>query len=101
MTIGELERALDSRRRVKEVEAQEKASFDYILADLIGRSLGRFYSSSNKMPEITEAYPNLFSNEQIQEIKKQKQAELSAIRLRQFAQLHNKKYEGGEQNINE
>lgn len=93
MTIAELERAIESKRRLLKVKAQEQASYDYILADLIGRSLGRFYSSSNKMPDITEAYPSLFNTPEIEEKKQEKLAEISAIRFKKFAQSHNKKFE--------
>jgi hypothetical protein len=93
MTLAELTRLLDSKRRMQKLQAQERASYDYILADLIGRSIARVYNSSNTMPEISAAYPTLFDGEEIREQKAQKQAELSALRFRQFAQAHNKKYE--------
>lgn len=93
MTLAELERAIKSKKRVKKAEAQERASFDYILADLFGRSMSRLYGSNNKIPDIANVYPTLFNNEEVENKKKQKQNELSAIRFRQFAQHHNKKYE--------
>lgn len=76
-------------------EAREKASADYILAELIGRSVARIYNSSNKMPEISEVYPNLFSSAEVEEKKKTKKAELSALRFKQFANTYNKKFQGG------
>ncbi len=91
MTLLEVDRALKSRERIKRREAQEKASFDYILADLIGRSVSRIYSASSKYPQIQEVYPSLFDNEEIQEQQQQKQAELSALRFRKFANAFNKK----------
>lgn len=93
MTIAELERAINSKRRLLKIKAQEQASYDYILADLVGKSVARIYSSANKMPEISEAYPSLFDSKEIQEKKQAQQAELSAARFKQFAQFHNKKYE--------
>ena len=33
-------------------EERKKASFDYILADLVGRSISRVYNSANKYPPI-------------------------------------------------
>lgn len=92
MTFAELTRAIASKKRVMKIEAQEKASYDYLLADLIGRSVGRLYNSTNKMPEISEAYPTLFDANEINEKKKQKQAELSALRFKQFTQSYNKKF---------
>ena len=91
MTLAELERALESRARVKKRQQQEQASFDYILADLIGRSIARVYSSSNKIPEISTAYPTLFDSQEIQERKQEEKIKLSALRFKQYAQAHNKK----------
>lgn len=95
MTLAELRRAIESKRRVEKIRAQEKASFDYLLADLIGRSVARLQSSSNKMPELSEAYPSLFNTEEIQEKKAEKKAELSALRFKLFADAHNQKYKQG------
>ena len=96
MTLAELERAINSKRRVEKIRAQEKASFDYILADLIGRSFARTQSSANRMPEISEVYPSLFDSEEIQEKKQEKQAELSALRFKLFAESYNKKFKSKE-----
>ena len=92
MTLAELERAIESKRRVKKIEAQEKASFDYILADLIGRSVGRIYSSATKIPEISEVYPSLFDSKVFEEKKQEQKAELSVLRFKQFANSHNKRF---------
>ena len=89
MTIAEFDRAIESYARRKKLEAQERASFDYILADLIGRSVARIHSSSANIPDIAAAYPSLFDSEEMQEQKQAKAAEISAIRFRQFANFHN------------
>ena len=91
MTLAELRRAIESKQRVEKLRAKEKASFDYILADLIGRSIARIHSSSNKMPDISEAYPSLFSSEEVQEQRAEKKAELSILRFKLFAEAYNKK----------
>ena len=96
MTLAELERAIQSRQRVKKAKAQEQATFDYKLADLIGRSISRIYHSGNRMPDIAEAYPTLFDTEMIAEKKRAAKAELSAQRFKQFADSYNKRFnEGG------
>lgn len=92
MTLAELNRAVESKKRVKMREAQEKASYDYILADLIGRSIGRLYNNSNKMPSISEVYPSLFDAVAEQEKIQEKKDELSALRFKQFAQSFNENY---------
>ena len=95
MTIAEINRAIASKRRIDKIRAQERASFDYILADLIGRSVARVYSSSNKVPDINQVYPSLFNTEEIAEKRQQKKDELSALRFKQFAQSFNSKFKEG------
>ena len=92
MTLAEIIRAIDSKKRVWKKEAQEKASFDYTLADLIGRSIARIHSSSNQMPPIAQAYPTLFDAEDVEQQLQEKKDELSVLRFKQFAQSYNKKY---------
>ena len=92
MTISELTRLTESRRRVMEIEAREKATYDYILADLIGRSIARVHSSANRYPTLAEAYPSLFSAQEEAEEMQAKKDELSALRFKQFAQAYNKKF---------
>ncbi len=96
MTIAELTRAMRSKNRIKKQQAQEQASFDYILAELIGRSIGRIYSSSTKMPDISAAYPSLFDDKDIEEKKVSRKNELTALRFKQFAESHNKRFKGRE-----
>lgn len=95
MSLAELDRAIQSAKRRQKTEAQEKASFDYILADLIGRSVSRIYNSSNKIPDIAEVYPTLFNSKEAEEQKAAKNTELSALRFKQFANSFNKKFLGG------
>ena len=98
MTFAELNRALSSKQRVLKMEQQEKALFDYILADLVGRSVGRIYSNSARLPEIATVYPALFDDEEIKAKKHEKQMELSTLRFKQFADSYNKKYGGAKEN---
>lgn len=91
MTLAELERLIESKKRIKKLKEQERASFDYILADLIGKSISRIYSSSATIPEISEVYPALFDSEQINEQKQERKDELTVLRFKQFAQAYNKK----------
>ena len=94
MTPAEIERAIASKQRVLKVKAQEKATFDYILANLIGKSISRLYSSSANMPELSAAYPSLFTEADKEKIEVQRAAqkeELFALGLKQFTQAHNQK----------
>lgn len=92
MTLAELDRAIASKKRIQKQQAQEKASYDYILADLIGRSVSRIYNSSNKLPEISAVYPTLFDIKDIEQKKTDTKMQLSALRFKQFAQSFNEKY---------
>ncbi len=92
MSLAELRRAIASKQRVYKAQMQEKASMDYMLAELIGRSVARIYNSNNKMPEISEAYPSLFNSKEIEEKKAEQQAEISALRFKQFAASYNQKF---------
>ena len=94
MTLGEVIREVKSKQRVRRLEAQEKASFDYILANLIGISIGRVLDGKTSYPPIEEVYPNLF-NEIVKEQREEKEdklTQLSILRFKQFANFHNKKY---------
>lgn len=91
MTLAELDRAIESKKRIKELADKEKAVFDYTLADLIGKSIARIYSSTARYPDISAVYPSLFDSEEIQEQKQKQLDELSAARFRQFAEAHNSK----------
>lgn len=95
MTLGEIERAIKSKQRLMKLEAQEKASHNYILADLIGKSVSRIYSSSARMPDIGTVYPSLFDSEEIKQKKQEQKNNLSALRFKQFAQFHNQRFKGG------
>ena len=92
MTFSEVVRAVESRKRVQEIEAKEKATYDYILADLIGRSVARIHSSANHYPTLAEAYPDLFDSAEIEEQAQARKDELSALRFKQFVNTHNNKF---------
>lgn len=92
MTIAELIRQIDSIKRIRQRELQEKAHFDYKLADLIGVSISRVYNSANTMPDISQVYPTIFDSEEVEAIKCRQQDELSALRFKQFASSFNQRY---------
>lgn len=95
MTFAEVNRAIAVKTKLKRAEMQEKASYDYLLADLIGRSVARLYNASITYPEIGEIYPTLFDSEAIKQQKQEQKMELSALRFKQFTQSYNKKFQGG------
>ena len=91
MTLAEAIRAIESKKRQQKAAAQEKAAMDYMLADLIGRSVARIHSSANKMPSLAEAYPSLFDDAEIVEKRQEEKDKLSALRFKIFAQSFNTK----------
>lgn len=96
MTFAEVRRAMVSCHRVKRAEMQEKASYDYILAKLIGRSVATVFNTSATYPEISEAYPTLFNSEEIEQQRQEQKDKLSALRFKQFAHSYNKRITGGD-----
>ena len=95
MTLAEVIRAIESRNRRYLQQQREQAAQNYILADAIGRSVSRVYSSSATMPQLYELYPSLFNSIEIQEQEQIKRDELSVLRFKQYAQAHNNKIKGG------
>jgi hypothetical protein len=98
MTPGEVTRAIESKNRIVKIEAQEKATYDYIQATLIIKGVSICLGDKSSFPTLQEAYPGVFaevvkeSEEKIQEQKMQ----LSALRFRQFAQSYNDKFKNKE-----
>lgn len=95
MTLGEFKRAIESKVRLIQIHDQKQATFDYILADLIGRSVSRIYNSANKMPSKSDVYPSLFSKEIEEEAIQARRDEVSAIRFKSFANSFNKNFSEG------
>jgi hypothetical protein len=98
MTPGEVVRLASSKAKIRKLEAQEKASYDYILANLIVKGVSITLGGKGDYPTLQEAYPNLFD-----EIAKSKEDEiqerkntLSALRFKQFAQSFNRRFQDKE-----
>ena len=95
MTFAEVQRANESYIRVKKVQTQEKAIFDYLLANLITKGVSKVLGDKSEYPTLEEAYPGVFDDvvqEQKAKIEEQKM-HLSALRFKQFAQSYNKRFE--------
>ena len=93
MTLAELSRAVASKIRVRKMEAREKATYDHILGQLIGIAAGRAFGSlKTEYPSIDATYPSLFDSEEIKQRKAEQQAEISALRFKQFAESFNNRF---------
>lgn len=89
MTLAELERYIASYKRVQKRKAQDRALADYRLADLIGYSMARLYSSKAKYPEIYDVYPAIFDREAIEEAREKEHNKKTFEWLKQFADSFN------------
>lgn len=91
MTPGEVTREIKSKEKLRKIEAQEKASYDYLQAGLIGKYIAVILDGKGSIPPIEEVYKGLFDDviQQQEEERQRKQDELSALRFRQFAQSYN------------
>lgn len=92
MTIGELERKVESCNRLEKHRLKERATFDYTLAMLIGRAFGA--NEEHPFPDLFDVYPDLFADDvkKKEEDESARKAQLSAIRFIQFANSFNKKF---------
>lgn len=99
MTPAEITRAVTSKRKVMEIEAREKATYDYIQAGLIVKGISIILGGKESYPPIEDVYPSLFADDfeeaRKQEIQKKKDS-LSALRFIQFAQSYNNKFNNKE-----
>ena len=93
MTLAELERAVASKKRIRRLEAREKAQYDHVLGQLIGIACGKAFGSVKKeYPSLDAAYPSLFTAEEILKRKQEQQAGQLALKFRQFAESFNSRY---------
>ena len=97
MTIGEVSRYIDTKNKLRKQEAQEKASYDYILASLIAKGISISLGAKDTFPSIYEVYSEVFDDviKQKEEEKQEKIMQLSALRFRQFAQSYNNNRKNG------
>lgn len=98
MTIGEVVRQIESNNRMEKLQAQEKASYDYILASLIVRGVSITLGSKDTFPPIEEVYSGLFTERILEQQEKaeENRITLSVLRFRQFAQSYNNAYKNKE-----
>lgn len=95
MTLAEVRRAVASFIRVEKLRAQEKASFDYILANLIVKGVAITLGDKSAMPTIEEVYGDIItkqSNKATEDKINERKTELSTLRFMQFAKSFNEKF---------
>ena len=75
-----------------------KAQFDYILADLIGISVGSKFSDKIEYPTIEKAYSGLFDEQKEEHDNEEIIAQNNVNRFMEFALKHNAMMKKGEEN---
>lgn len=96
-TLAQVTRYVEAYNKQQQSELQEKAYFDYQLANLIGISVLRLLSKDAKYPEFKKAYPFIGKGTQ-EKVDEQWKMEVQRIKLREWAEQMNKKFNvvGGE-----
>ena len=94
MTFAEIERAVNSKVRILKLQAQEKATYDYILAQLITKGVSKVLGDKSSYPSIEEAYPGVFDDKKAKA--EEQKMNLSALRFKQFAQSYNSNFKNKE-----
>lgn len=76
---------------------KSKAQFDYILADLIGISVGSKFSDKIEYPTIEKAYSGLFDEQKEENNNEEIIAQNNVNRFMEFALKHNAMMKKGEE----
>ena len=76
---------------------KSKAQFDYILADLIGISVGSKFSDKIEYPTIEKAYSGLFDEQKEEQNNEEIIAQNNVNRFMEFALRHNAMMKKGEE----
>lgn len=98
MTPREVGRATKSREKLMKVEARERATFDYIQAQLVIKGISICLGDKSSFPTLQEAYVGIFDEmveEQEAKVQERKH-ELSALRFKLFAQSYNNQFRNKE-----
>lgn len=85
MTLGELARWFDARRRETQAKAEMRAALDYKQAYAIGRAFAATQSRRNKFPSFDDIYGALLeADQEYQERKAEREAEAFAAKFAAF-----------------
>ena len=90
-TIKQINRYVESYNKQQENQLQEKAYFDYQLANLIGMSVARLLSKDAKYPTFEKAYP-FINKDANAEVDEDWEMEVQHNKLREWAEQINKKF---------
>lgn len=91
-TLSQVTRYVESYNKLKDNQMQEKAYFDYQLANLIGMSVARLLSKGAKYPTFEKAYP-FVNKDNDKETDESWEMEKQHLKLLEWAEQMNKKFE--------
>ena len=98
MTIGEVNRRVESFNRMYMAKQKQKATIDYSTAVFLGGLIANVIGGEGKITPIEEVYPALFEEER-KELAQARQNEINVANFLDFAAKHNLNYkQGGEEN---
>lgn len=85
-TLAQVTRYVNAYNKQQENQLQEKAYFDYQLANLIGLSVSRLLNKNAKYPEFRKAYPFINKEDQSKEVDEEWEMEVQHNKLREWAE---------------
>lgn len=94
MTLAEVKRYIDTYEKKRTRELKEQAMIEYITCDLMATSIGRLLSKDVKYPTFIDAFSNLFTEEEIEQIEEERakaKYEQTIARMKAMAQAHNER----------
>lgn len=91
-TLAQITRYVESYNKQQQNKLQEKAYFDYQLANLIGVSVSRLLSKNAKYPAFEKVYPFITQSTQAKDINEEWEMEVQRNRLCEWAEQMNKKF---------
>lgn len=104
MTLAEVKRYIDTYEKKRTRELKEQAMIEYITCDLMATSIGRLLSKDVKYPTFIDAFSNLFTEEEIEQIEEERakaKYEQTIARMKAMAQAHNDRFEKQNQEENQ
>lgn len=103
MTIGEVDRFIESYNWRKSQQEKQNAFLVYSTANLIGMKMADVLNGTNNMPEVYDVFPDIFPEEQAkrEEEEQNRKEEETRLKFLQFATHFNNKLKGGEINNGE
>ena len=79
MSLGEINRKIESSKRVKETELKNNLFYIHSLANLNASSISRLFSKNAKYPNLYDCFPEIFKVEKKEYEKLQEKRKMEAL----------------------